>query len=154
MCFLIQKTISNFAAVYFLNSTLTNQLLNLMKYKLIQRANPQDRSKQKWYASPVNDGRITQKAIAADIVELSSLSRGDVSNVIECLIDTVPKYLLMGKSVNLGDLGTLRLSFKSEGVEDADKFNAGMISNVKVVFTPSVDFKDALNKISFERANR
>ena len=122
-----------------------------MKYKMIQRANPQDRSKQKWYASPVNEGKITQKTIAADIVELSSLSRGDISNVIESLIGTVPKYLLMGKSVNLGDLGTLRLSFKSEGVDDAAKFNASMISNVRVVFTPSVEFKASLEKISFER---
>jgi len=122
-----------------------------MKYKMIQRANPQDRSKQKWYAAPVNEGKITQKAIAADIVELSSLSRGDVSNVIESLISTVPKYLLMGKSVNLGDWGTLRLSFKSEGVDDAAKFNANMISNVRVVFTPSVEFKAALERISFER---
>ena len=69
-----------------------------MKYKLIQRANPQDRTKSKWYAQPVNDGRITQKSIAADIVELSSLSRGDVSNVIESLIGTIPKYLLVARA--------------------------------------------------------
>ena len=53
-----------------------------MKYRLIQRANPQDRTKSKWYAQPVNEGKITQKAIAADIVELSSLSRDDAANVI------------------------------------------------------------------------
>jgi len=122
-----------------------------MKYKMIERANPQDRRSKKWYASPVNEGKVSQKAIAADIVELSSLSRGDVSNVIQSVIDTIPKYLLMGKSVNLGDFGTLRLSFQSEGVEDASKFNTGKIKNVKVIFTPSVDFKMALEKISFEK---
>ena len=122
-----------------------------MKYKMIQRANPQNRSIQKWYAAPVNDGKITQRAIAADIVELSSLSRGDVSNVIESLIGTVPKYLLMGKSVNLGDLGTLRLSFTSQGVDDVSTFNASMISNVRVIFTPSVEFKASLEKVTFER---
>jgi predicted histone-like DNA-binding protein len=122
-----------------------------MKYKMIQRSNPQDRSKQKWYASPVNEGKVTQKSIAADIVELSSLSRGDVSNVIESLLTVLPKYLLMGKSVNLGDFGTLRLSFQSEGVEDTTQFHANMIKNVKVVFTPGVDFKASLEKISFEK---
>jgi hypothetical protein len=70
-----------------------------MKYKLIQRANPQHREEPgKWYASPVNDGKIDQKAISQEIVEISSLVRGDVSNVIESLLDTIPKYLLMGKA--------------------------------------------------------
>ncbi|MDR1737326.1 MAG: HU family DNA-binding protein [Candidatus Symbiothrix sp.] len=122
-----------------------------MKYKLIQRANPQDRSQSKWYASPVNDGKVSQKNIAADIVELSSLSRGDVANVIESLLDTLPKYLLMGKSVSLGDFGTLRLSFTSQGVEDPQQFNTSMISTPKVVFTPSVDFKAKIEKVSFEK---
>jgi predicted histone-like DNA-binding protein len=122
-----------------------------MKYKLIERANPQDRSKSKYYASPVNDGKVSQRSIANDIVELSSLARGDVANVIESLLDTLPRYLLMGKSVNLGDFGTLRLSFSSKGVDDPKDFNTNMISAVKVVFTPSVEFKNVLAKIHFER---
>ena len=122
-----------------------------MKYKLISRVNPQDRTKSKLYAKPVNEGVVTQKAISIDIVNLSSLSRGDVSNVIESLIATVPKYLLMGKGVKLGDLGSLRLSFTSEGVDNAKDFNTKMIRGVKVVFTPSTEFKSELEKITFEK---
>ena len=123
-----------------------------MKYKLTQRKNPQHPELQgKWYASPVNDGKINQKTISAEIVEISSLSRGDVSNVIESLIDTLPKYLLMGKSVNLGDFGTLRLSFSSAGVDEPADFRTTMINGVKVVFTPSVDFKHAIENIKFEK---
>jgi len=123
-----------------------------MKYKLVQRTNPQDRSKSKYYAQPVNTGKISQRSIAEDIVNLSSLARGDVSNAIESLIDVIPRYLLMGKSVNVGDLGTLRLSFSSKGVENPKEFNTGMISGVRVIFTPSVEFKNALKKVSFEKS--
>lgn len=123
-----------------------------MKYKLIERANPQDRTKVKWYASPVSDGRVTQRDLAKDIVGNSSLSKGDVANVIENLLDTMPKYLLMGKSVSLGEFGTLRLSFTSEGVESADKFNPNLIAGAKVVFTPGVELKKALEDISFEKS--
>ena len=123
-----------------------------MKYKLTQRANPQNRQASgKWYASPVNDGRISKKDISADIVTLSSLARGDVSNVIDSLVDTVPKYLLMGKSVNLGDLGTFRLSFTSKGVDTPETSNTNMISGVKVIFTPSSELKSLLKKTSFEK---
>jgi predicted histone-like DNA-binding protein len=98
-----------------------------MRYKMLKRTNPQDRSLSKWYATPVNDGRISKTVLSREIVNISSLSRGDVSNVIECLIDVFPKYLLMGKSIGLGEFGTLRLSFSSEGVDDPATFAVGII---------------------------
>lgn len=122
-----------------------------MKYKVIKRANPQDRSKEKWYASPMNEGKVSKAELTKEIVNASSLSRGDVSNVIENLLEAIPKYLLMGKSVSLGELGTLRLSFSSEGADQADQVKATMISNTKVVFTPGVELKSALEKIKFEK---
>jgi predicted histone-like DNA-binding protein len=123
-----------------------------MKYKLTERANPQDRTQTKWYATPVNDGRITQRDLAKEIVGISSLSRGDISNVIDSILDTIPKYLLMGKSVSLGDFGTLRLSFSSDGVENANEFTVALIKGVKVLFTPGVELKQAIENIRFEKS--
>jgi len=124
-----------------------------MKYKLVERRNPQNpQAPGKLYASPVNDGKVSQKDIAADIVLLSSLARGDVGNVIDSMLDTVPKYLLMGKSVSLGDLGTLRISFSSEGVNAAEEFTINKISGVRVLFTPSPALRKALTGIKFEKA--
>jgi predicted histone-like DNA-binding protein len=123
-----------------------------MKYKLLERPNPQDRQTPgKWYATPIHDGKVVQQEIAADIVNLSSLSRGDVGNVINCLIDTVPKYLLMGKSVNLGELGSFRVSFSSKGVDTPADFNVDKISGIRILFTPSVELKRKLNSIHFEK---
>jgi predicted histone-like DNA-binding protein len=120
-----------------------------MKYNPIKRVNPQNRTQSQWYASPVNEGKIAKTELAKEIVEISSLARGDVSNVIESLIDVVPKYLLMGKSVNLG---TLRVSFGSAGAETEAEVTAGKISGVKIVFTPGVELKKRLNNIHFEKA--
>jgi predicted histone-like DNA-binding protein len=122
-----------------------------MKYKLVTRANPQDRTKQKLYAAPVLDGKITPNDLKKEIVQLSSLSRGDVSNVIESLIEVIPKYLLMGKSVSLGELGTLRLTFTSEGVDSESEFAAGKIKGVRVLFTPSVPLRQSIKEIGFEK---
>jgi methylmalonyl-CoA mutase cobalamin-binding subunit len=58
----------------------------------------------------------------------------------------------MGKSVNLGEFGTLRISFSSEGVETPDDFNVSKISGVKVVFTPGVELKKALDDLKFEKS--
>jgi predicted histone-like DNA-binding protein len=124
-----------------------------MKYKLVSRKNPQDReSPGKWYATPVNEGKVTQQEIAADIVNLSSLSRGDVTNAISSLIDTVPKYLLLNKSVSLGELGTLRISFTSEGVEKPEEFTASKISGVRILFVPSMELRKKLQNLHFEKS--
>ncbi len=124
-----------------------------MKYKLVERKNPQNpNAKGKLYAAPAPDGRVTQNELKKEIVQLSSLSKGDVSNVIESFIDVIPKYLLMGKSVSLGELGTLRLSFSSEGVESAEEFTVSKISGVRVLFTPSPSLRKSLTDITFEKA--
>jgi predicted histone-like DNA-binding protein len=122
-----------------------------MKNKMIKRANPQDRTTEKWYASPVNIGKITKSDMAKEIVNLSSLSRGDVSSVIENLIDIMPKYLLMGKSINLGELGTLRVSFSSEGVENEKEFTTAKIKGTKIVFTPGIELKKQLATIKYTK---
>jgi predicted histone-like DNA-binding protein len=124
-----------------------------MKYKLVERKNPQQPTAAgKLYAAPVNDGKVSQKEIAAEIVGISSLARGDVANVIDSLLDTVPKYLLMGKSVSLGELGTLRISFSSEGVATEEEFNVNKISGVRVLFTPSPELRKSIEDIKFEKA--
>jgi predicted histone-like DNA-binding protein len=124
-----------------------------MKYKLIERANPLNRNQKKWHAGMVLYGRVTKSELAKEIVTVSSLSRGDVSNTIECLVDICPKYLLMNKSVSLGDLGTLRISFSSEGVENPEDFKVSMISAPRVIFTPSAELKKQLANITFERVD-
>jgi predicted histone-like DNA-binding protein len=121
-----------------------------MKYQLVSKENPKDRRESKLYACPVNDGRIEKADLAREIAGISALSRGDVSSVIENLIDIIPKYLMMGKSVSLGELGILRVSFSSEGVEDQKQFKVNKISSPKVVFRASCELKRELRDIRFE----
>ncbi|MDR0536757.1 MAG: HU family DNA-binding protein [Tannerellaceae bacterium] len=125
-----------------------------MKYKLIERTNPQDRTKSKYYATPVYDGNVDINELADEIMQTSSLSRGDVYSVIENVIDTIGKYVRMGKSVSIGDLGTLRATFSSEGVSNAQDFKASMITGKKYIFTAGNKLKKILGDIHFELDTR
>jgi predicted histone-like DNA-binding protein len=122
-----------------------------MKYKLVQRVNPQDRSQVKYYAAPVIDGNVSKSDVTKEIASISSMSRGDVSNVFEGARDVAPKYVKMSKSITIGDLGTLRISFSSEGVDNPEDFNVNMIKDVRYIFTPSQELKLQLLDIHFER---
>ncbi|BDD09015.1 DNA-binding protein [Fulvitalea axinellae] len=123
----------------------------MLKYKITQKANPQDREgPKKYYATPQTSGKKTLSAISRDITDMSSLSRGDISNVLLNLVDQIPKYLLDGQSVQLGELGSFRLSFGSEGAESSEDFNVSMIRNKKIIFTPGPSLKQELAKAQFE----
>jgi predicted histone-like DNA-binding protein len=122
-----------------------------MKYKVIKKTNPRDpKGPKKQYASPVKAGNLTLKDLAKEIAANSSLSRGDVENVLINFVEQMPVFLKIGMSVKLGDFGTLRLSLKSEGVEEGEKFDASKIKGVKPIFTPGMELKKSLEDITFE----
>jgi predicted histone-like DNA-binding protein len=122
-----------------------------MKYKLIEKKNPQaPQTPGKYYANAVNAGRFTIKNIAKEIAGRSSLTVGDTENVLENLLEELPTFLKLGLSVQLGDFGTMRLSLSSEGADTPEAFKRDMIKNAKVIFTPGVDLKNALKDITYE----
>ena len=103
----------------------------------------------KFYANSVNVGRKTLDDIVRDISGCSSLTRGDISNVLYNFIDCLPHYLRDGFSIQLGEFGTLRLTLSSEGALNEKAFKTETIKP-RVTFTPSVELKAALRDNSYE----
>jgi hypothetical protein len=62
-----------------------------MKYKLIQRKNPQDpKADGLFYASAVNEGKFSLRDFAKEIEGRSSLTRSDILNVLKNFLDELP----------------------------------------------------------------
>jgi len=122
-----------------------------MRVKLVQRSNPLDKNQApKYYALMENEGVVDLYGLADQIVKYSSLSLGDVLNVLENMIDAASLFLLMGRGVRIGRLGMLRIGLKSDGVDAAEDFNVKMIRNVKLIFRPNKQIKKQLEDISYE----
>ena len=125
-----------------------------MKIKLQKKKNPQKRTEEKYYANPVNLGKKTLRDIARDIAGRSSLTRGDIENVLSNFMDCLPHYLRDGFSVQLGEFGTMRLTLSSEGAATEKAFKTETIKpRVTVTFTPGVELKAALRENSYETVN-
>ena len=120
-----------------------------MKVKLVSKIIPNQPEKKKIHANAVNAGRKTIHDIARSIAGRSSLTRGDIENVLSNFVDELPEYLADGFSVQIGSFGTLRLSLSSAGAEKPEKFSTESIKP-KIVFTPGVEVKDSLSRISYE----
>ena len=77
----------------------------------------------------------------------STVSSADVKAVLDALQYEVIEALENGNSVRLGDLGSFRLTMKSQGVEtvaEAKKKGAQLIKKVNVQFTKSTTMRDTL----------
>ncbi len=120
-----------------------------MKIKLVEKANPADRTQVKYYANAVNAGKKDLRNIADDIAGRSSLTRGDIENVLSNFIDELPKYLNDGFSVQLGYFGTMRISLSSKGANTPKEFDTNTIQP-KIVFTPGTEIKEKMQRISYE----
>jgi len=80
------------------------------------------------------------------LAEVSSLSAGDVQNVIVNLIDQLPKWLMEGNSVKLDGFGSFRLSFTSTGEALKENVTADSIDDIHIIFDADVAIKDRINK--------
>ena len=91
--------------------------------------------------------------IAHDIAGRSSLTRGDIENVLANFMDCLPHYLRDGFSVQLGEFGTMRLTLSSEGAATEKAFKTETIKP-RVVFTPGRELKSELAANSYESVRK
>lgn len=127
----------------------------MYKYKLVKKINPQDKAApKKWYAIPISEVPQTVKAMTRAATENTTTAPIEMEAALELLGRHARQQLQQGHTVRVGDLGTIRVSFKSDGVEDITDFNAGaMIKNPRIIFTPSKEFRESvLQGIQFQNA--
>ena len=79
----------------------------------------------------------------------SVYSRADISAILYMAVDCMREMLLEGKKVRLGDLGDFSVLLTSKGAEDADKFTAQNITDVKVQWEPGQQFKTLRDEAEF-----
>lgn len=106
--------------------------------KYVKRAMKKPISKQiKYYPMIAACTPITIKDVVAQIEKTSTVSSADIKATIDSLEFVVIQALKDGKSVRLGDLGSFRPTFTSNGVLNAKDVSATLIKDVRVRFTPS-----------------
>lgn len=127
----------------------------MYKYKLIQKTNPQDKSAdKKWYATAIGNTSQSVKAMTRAATENTTTAPIEMEASLEHLGNYAAQQLLQGHIVKVGDLGTLRVTIKSDGVEDITTFNAGtMIKEPRILFTPSKTFRETIiQNLKFQNA--
>ncbi len=92
-----------------------------------------------WHLSLKKIGRaIDCQMLAETIAEKSSLTQGDVHNVIRNLMTTMRMHLLNSRTVRLDGLGTFTMKARTrgKGVEAEKDVNPNQVTALRCQFTP------------------
>lgn len=121
------------------------------KFSLAYLGNPtKPQEPKKFYAISQVREEVDEDMISKSIAERTSLSQGDVRNVLRSLGLELGTRLSEGDMVSLGTLGTFRLSVRSEGAETREEFTRYNIKNVNLRFVPGSLLKEVMKNLKFE----
>ncbi len=124
-----------------------------IKYKIIARGQPgvKGGGTKKYYAS-ANIAGERSLAELTDIIEtISTVSGIDITAVLHSFVTTIPNYLKEGEIVRLGELGSLRVSISSKGMDTPQEVKASSVVNARVIFTPGKMLRDMIPELTYEK---
>lgn len=123
-----------------------------VKFKVQEKANPQNRDEKKYYVQPVRVGTVKRPQLEKEIVELTSLSKADVRGVLITLSELIGKYIALGYNVSIDDVGTLSLRVSSQGSDTPEDVTAASVKKTSVGFRASTTLREGIEKVKFEKA--
>ena len=133
------------------NNIITNHLKVNAMVEFEVKSKKQTIGKKKgqtvYYAVPKSNQHMTLDALCDMIMDETSLSRGDVMNTLITLGKMACRSLKMGASIDLGDLGSLRIYFPPKMMDDMKDVTAATLKKPKIVFTPKNRMREAANAV-------
>jgi predicted histone-like DNA-binding protein len=122
-------------------------------YKKVQRINPSNPSAPKlWYPVLKSIGQVKEKQVAQQLADETTLNPKEAEMTFYQLLKVITNQLLDSHTVQLGDLGTFRVTLRSEGSATEEEVNPSKIKGIHVRFTPSKALREQLSKATFKDA--
>ena len=110
----------------------------MIYYNKVQRRNPQDpEGARKWYVTLKSRLQVSERELAEEIADEVTLNPKEAEMAFYQLFKVAVRALTDGKTVKLGDLGTIYLTVSSEGADTREEVTAQLVKAVRVRFMPS-----------------
>lgn len=122
----------------------------MLEFEVKSRVQPVGERKGQtvYYAQLKSQQKLTNKMLIDRIVRETSLSEGDVKNALVSLSNVVCDALQQGMSVDLAELGSLRLTVPSKMMNTPEEVTVkDALKTPKITFTPKQKMRDAANAV-------
>lgn len=122
-------------------------------FKVIKRGKPGvvGGGVKKNYAVPVTMGELTLVDLTNSIEKRCTVTGADIRAVVYALVDVAIENLTQGHIVRLGDLGSLRITLSSEGMDLEDQVTSDTIKKAGVIFTPGSRIKEMFLTMKYHK---
>lgn len=129
----------------------------MLKFKIKSRTSTVGSLKGQalYYASQESSPRVSLSVIAERVQSATALNKADVRSCIMALTEVLEQELQQGRTVELGELGTLRIVAGAKLMDKPEQVTARTINAPRVRFNPSRQLKAAALRVplSVERAD-
>jgi len=125
-----------------------------VKFKVVEKGEPgvQGGGTKQFYAQAALQGEANLEQLTHSIEKISTVSGADIRAVLYALVDVIKDELSNGRIVRIGDLGSFRVSLRSEGRPAAAEVSAGVIKGARFLFTPGSLLKQTLKSLRYQKA--
>ena len=89
-----------------------------------------------------------------ECVVAQGVSSAQVKGIVEAMSNRLRSYLMMGHSVQVAGIGTLKPSFNAHCAATPDELGSQSVYKVKVRFYPHKEFQETLKRMNFEEMER
>ncbi len=101
-----------------------------------------------YYPVPKTIGNVTIDTVINRIVAATSLTKGDVRNALDSLAEVVCDELRNGNSVDLAELGRLRVEVTPRFTDSLDEVSVkNSLKTPRIKFSPKRKMLDAAKKV-------
>lgn len=83
-----------------------------------------------------------------DIIDLSSLSKGDVKNAIDNFFFVISKYFVDGRGVDLGEYGEFQVTLQAKSVDTLEEVIVESIKKVNISYRIGTKLREELKETS------
>ena len=105
---------------------------------------------KKYYASANVTEVIDIELLSDYISEACTVHGADIRAVLYAAVKVIIRELANSKSIQLGDLGNVRIEISSEGRDNAEEVNITVIKKSRIVFTPGKLIKKMLKRLDYK----
>ena len=95
--------------------------------------------------TPETYSKLTVEKMLDEASTHSGMSRGMLNACFLAVGDVIKNWATEGHSVPVPGLGTMRFGINAKAVTKLEDVSSSLITTRKVIFTPSVDIKEALH---------
>ena len=121
-------------------------------YVIKTRENPIDRTlPAKFYLTVKSLPAVDRKTFIEDMVRNTSLTKNEATTALDYLFESLPRYIALGHTVKLGELGFFKATLKSEGKENIKDATTDLVKRKKIHFVFGKGIREKVNNLTLEK---